>query len=70
MDSSRRPITTSTVGKLTTYELRQELLHRNALDIEESRINHRSMLERLIVELVKEEKLKRKFSVISLSNLA
>ena len=61
MESSCRPIDTSTVGQLTTYELRQELLRRDALDIEESRINHRTMLERLIVELVKEEKAMRKF---------
>ena len=60
MESTQRPINTSTVGHLTTYELRQELLRRNALDIEESRINHRTMLERLIIELVKEEKRKRK----------
>ena len=51
-------ITTKNVGKLSTYEIRQELVRRSALDIEESKINHRTMLQRLMVELVKEEKQK------------
>lgn len=48
-------VTTSNVDKLTTYQLRQELIKRNCLDIPENRINHRSMLERLIHELYRVE---------------
>lgn len=49
-------ITSRTVGALSTYELRQELVRRDALDLPESNINHKTMLQRLMVELVKEEK--------------
>ena len=65
MDLDCLPLNTSNVGKLTTYQLRQELIKRDALDIEESRINHRTMLERLIRELVKEEKVKRKSMMVA-----
>ena len=43
------------VGKLTTYEIRQELVKRDAMDLEEKVINHRTLLERLVQELVKVE---------------
>ncbi len=55
---SERQLTTQNVSSLTTYELRQELVRRNKLDIPEGQINHRSMLQRLIVELVAEEDIK------------
>lgn len=51
-------ITSRNVGNLTTYELRQELIRRDKLDIPEKQINHRSMLQRLMVELVAEESVK------------
>ena len=44
-------------GSLTTYEIRQELVHRDALDIPDKEINHRSMLKRLVEELVKCEQI-------------
>jgi hypothetical protein len=40
---------------MSTYDLRQELVRRNCLDIPDDDINHNSMLQRLIVELVKDE---------------
>jgi hypothetical protein len=49
------PINTKNVHKLTTYELRQELVRRNKLDIPDDKINHNSMLQRLIQELVIDE---------------
>mmetsp|Transcript_15557 Transcript_15557/g.14088 ORF Transcript_15557/g.14088 Transcript_15557/m.14088 type:complete len:156 (+) Transcript_15557:102-569(+) len=50
-----KKITSLNAGYLTTYEIRQELIKRNALDIPDSDINHRSMLARLIKELVIQE---------------
>lgn len=49
-------ISTRNVDRLTTFELRQELVRRGALDIEDSKVNHRSLLQRLVVELVKDER--------------
>lgn len=49
------PISTSNVHTLTTYAIRQELVRRDCLDIPEERINHNSMLQRLIVDLLKDE---------------
>lgn len=48
-------ITLDNVGELTTYDLRQELNRREAMDIPEEKINHKSLLKRLIVELVKDK---------------
>jgi len=48
-------ITIDNVGGLSTYDLRQELNRRGAMDIEEEKINHKSLLKRLIVELVKDK---------------
>ena len=48
-------ITTSNVHSLTTYDIRQELVRRDCLDIPEEKINHNSMLQRLIVALLKDE---------------
>ena len=48
-------ITSQGVHKMSTYELRQELVRRNCLDIPDDEINHNTMLKRLIVELVKDE---------------
>ena len=39
----------------STYALRQELVRRGALDIPEGRINHNSLLKRMVEELVKQE---------------
>jgi len=48
-------ITSENVSKLTTFELRQELVRRECLDLDEDKINHNSMLKRLMEELVKDE---------------
>ena len=48
-------ITSENVSKLTTFELRQELVRRNCLDLDEEAINHNSMMKRLVQELVKDE---------------
>jgi hypothetical protein len=48
-------LSTRNVSKLTTFALRQELVHRDCLDIPEEKINHNSMLQRLIEDLVKQE---------------
>lgn len=53
--SEREKLSTRNVGSLTTYDLRQELVRRNVLDIPEESINHRSMLQRLVQELMKDE---------------
>eukprot|EP01038_Epipyxis_sp_PR26KG_P007530 gene7530-10258_t len=57
MDKNQKPkiITTANVGSLSTYEIRQELVRRNALDIPENMINHKSLLQRLVKDLVEEE---------------
>lgn len=48
-------INTKTCSKLTTFQLRQELTKRKALDIPDDEINYKSMLRRLLQVLVKEE---------------
>ena len=48
-------ITSENISKLTTYELRQELVRRDCLDLDEESINHNSMMKRLMEELVKDE---------------
>ena len=48
-------LTSSNVHQLSTYELRQELVRRDCLDIPEAAINHNTMLQRLIQALVVEE---------------
>jgi hypothetical protein len=48
-------LTSSNVHRMSTYELRQELVRRNCLDIPEAEINHNTMLQRLIQVLVIEE---------------
>ena len=40
------------VASLTTYELRQELELRGKMDLAEGTINHKSLLQRLVQELV------------------
>ena len=50
-----KDVTSSNVSTLTTYELRQELELRGALDLPEGGINHRAMMQRLVQELVKVE---------------
>ena len=56
-------ITIENAGYCTAYELRQELVRRGALDIEESTINFRTMLQRLMVELVKEDNKKQEICI-------
>lgn len=51
-------ITTQTVSKLTTFELRKELERRGCMDLEDAKINHKALLQRLIQELVRDESLK------------
>ena len=53
--SNKVPLTVELASKLTTYELRQELVRRNKLDIPENQINYKSMLHRLIQLIVEEE---------------
>jgi hypothetical protein len=53
--NAREDLTIRNVGKLTTFELRQELVKRNCLDIPEENINHRTMLQRLVQVLLDEE---------------
>ena len=53
MDS--KLINVENVSKCSIYELRQELLKRNAFDLEESQINYKNLLQRLIQELLKDE---------------
>lgn len=48
-------ITSDNISTLTTYELRQELNRRNAMDIPEKKINYKSLLQRLLVEVLKDE---------------
>ena len=50
-------LTTRNVGRLSTFELRQELVARNSLDIPEEQINHKTMLQRLIKLLLEDEKI-------------
>jgi hypothetical protein len=52
---SAAKISSLSVHSMPTYDLRQELVRRNCLDIPEDDINHNSLLQRLIVELVKDE---------------
>ena len=52
---SATKITTKNVHTLSTYDLRQELVRRKCLDLSEDNINHNSMLQRLITELVLDE---------------
>jgi hypothetical protein len=49
------PLTVEAASKLTTYELRQELVRRNKLDIPENQINYKTMLHRLIQLIVEDE---------------
>ena len=54
--SSVLTITTENISKLTTYELRQELLRRGQFDFkDENLVNYKSLLKRLMVEVVKDE---------------
>jgi hypothetical protein len=48
-------ITAKNAHRCTPYQLRQELLRRDALDLEEEKCNYNTMLQRLMIELVKEE---------------
>ena len=45
----------NTVGNMSTFEIRQELDRRGAMDIPDKEINHRTLLQRLVKELVQEE---------------
>jgi len=53
--STTSTITTKNVHQISTYDLRQELVRRNCLDIPDAQINHNSMLQRLIQALIIEE---------------
>ena len=43
------------VGRLTTFDLRQELVRRDKLDIPEDEICHKTLLQRLMRDLLEEE---------------
>mmetsp|Transcript_4763 Transcript_4763/g.7230 ORF Transcript_4763/g.7230 Transcript_4763/m.7230 type:complete len:162 (-) Transcript_4763:122-607(-) len=66
--SEVKVITVHNASACTAYELRQELNRRNAFDFgENDTVNYRTMLKRLMVELVKDEedKANEKVKVIS-----
>lgn len=48
-------ITIENASACTPFDLRQELVRRGAMDIPEGQANYRSLLQRLMVELVKEQ---------------
>lgn len=52
---TEKVITIQNAGLCTAYELRQELNRRNAFDLDENKVNFKSLLQRLMVELVKDE---------------
>ena len=52
-------ITIENASACNAYELRQELNRRNAFDINPDTANYRTMLQRLMIELVKEEEEKQ-----------
>jgi hypothetical protein len=54
----KKVITVANVSTCTAYELRQELVRRKAFDLNEDKVNFRSLLQRLMTELVKEEEIK------------
>ena len=49
------PMSTRNVSKLTTFEIRQELNRRGKMDLPEEVITHKTLLQRLIAELVSDE---------------
>jgi len=49
------PLSTRNVSKLTTFEIRQELNRRGKMDLPEETITHKTLLQRLIAELVSDE---------------
>ena len=53
--SATEPITSDNISKLTTYQLRQELVRRNAFDLDEDAVNYNTLLKRLLVEVLKDE---------------
>ena len=55
LPTNEKEVNLTNVSKLTTFQLRQQLVKRGSLDIEESKINHNSMLQRLIKDLIEEE---------------
>ena len=55
LDDPNGPRSSRNVSRLSTYELRQELVRRNKLDIPEDEINHKTMLQRLIKLLLEDE---------------
>lgn len=57
IEKIKEPLTLRNVGSLTTFEIRQELNRRNAMDLDEEKvqINFKTLLQRLVQELVKEE---------------
>jgi hypothetical protein len=57
--SSAKVITLENASACSPYELRQELLRRNAFDIDPETANYRTMLQRLMIELVKEDEAKQ-----------
>ena len=48
-------ITIQNAAQCTAFELRQELVRRSAFDLAEDDVNYRSLLKRLMVELVADE---------------
>jgi len=53
--AEEEPLSTKNVSKLSTYELRQELTRRGKMDLPEEMVSHKSLLCRLITELVADE---------------
>ena len=52
---STKIITIENAASCSPYELRQELVKRNAFDLEESKVQFKTLLQRLMVELVKDK---------------
>ena len=48
-------ITSDNISKLSTFQLRQELVRRNAFDLAEDSVNYNTLLKRLLVEVLKDE---------------
>ena len=49
-------VSSDNISKLTTYELRQELVRRGAFDFtDEDTVNYKTLMQRLMIEVLKDE---------------
>ncbi len=72
MSQIQEKITSNNVGKLTTFQIRQELISKGKFDLPENQVNHDNMLRRLIAILLEEEneELNRKNKDLEANRLA